>query len=218
MTGGAGDPYSLLGVAADSPATVLKSAYRRAARKCHPDKHPGDPSAKERFNRLREAYEVLSDPGRRREIDEKRRTEVWRNERVANQNSEKRRFKEELEARERAAKVARDRARGGPTRTMEAERNNASGSYGGWKVDDPLKKRKRERKAKEDRQKPPPQEDLDEESVPQVNVQSAAHGGTAPRSDEAQVPPGLSFEEFEAQTLQKLLEAAAVQKRQKGRV
>lgn len=67
------DHYELLGVDADAGHEEISRAYRRQARDSHPDTHPGDPSAEERFKRVREAHAVLSDPARRRQYDRDRR-------------------------------------------------------------------------------------------------------------------------------------------------
>jgi len=64
--------YDILGVASDASAAEIKRAYRRMARRHHPDFNPGDAAAEERFKRLREAYDVLSDPTTRRAFDAQR--------------------------------------------------------------------------------------------------------------------------------------------------
>jgi DnaJ-class molecular chaperone len=64
------DYYQVLGVAKDAPAKDIKSAYRKLARKLHPDANPDDPKgAEEKFKELQEAYEVLSDADKRRKYD-----------------------------------------------------------------------------------------------------------------------------------------------------
>jgi molecular chaperone DnaJ len=63
------DYYATLGVARDAPAEDIKKAFRRLARETHPDANPGDPAAEARFREVAEAYEVLSDPERRRRYD-----------------------------------------------------------------------------------------------------------------------------------------------------
>jgi len=63
------DYYSILGVKRDASEREIKQAYRRLARKHHPDVNPGDRSAEARFKEINEAYEVLSDPENRRKYD-----------------------------------------------------------------------------------------------------------------------------------------------------
>lgn len=63
------DYYATLGVSRDAPAEEIKKAFRRLARETHPDANPGDPAAEARFREVAEAYEVLSDPERRRRYD-----------------------------------------------------------------------------------------------------------------------------------------------------
>ncbi|MGW2624301.1 molecular chaperone DnaJ [Micromonospora taraxaci] len=66
------DFYAVLGVDKAASADDIKKAYRKLARESHPDHNPGDPKAEERFKAASEAYNVLSDTGRRREYDELR--------------------------------------------------------------------------------------------------------------------------------------------------
>ncbi len=63
------DPYEVLGLAKDASADAIKKAYRERAKKLHPDLHPGDKSALEKFQELQSAYDLLSDPEKRRRFD-----------------------------------------------------------------------------------------------------------------------------------------------------
>src|SRR5579864_4584693 len=64
------DYYSTLGVAKTASAKDIKAAYRKLARKHHPDVNPGDKAAEVKIKELNEAYEVLSDREKRKKYDE----------------------------------------------------------------------------------------------------------------------------------------------------
>jgi molecular chaperone DnaJ len=63
------DYYEVLGVGRDADKAEVKAAFRRLARELHPDVNDHDPEAEEKFKEAAEAYEVLSDPERRRAYD-----------------------------------------------------------------------------------------------------------------------------------------------------
>ena len=64
------DYYELLGVARKASAKDIRTAFRKLARKYHPDLNPGDKSAEEKFKQLQEAYDVLSDSKKRQMYDQ----------------------------------------------------------------------------------------------------------------------------------------------------
>lgn len=63
------DLYDLLGVGRAADEKALKSAYRKAAMKWHPDKNPGDAEAEKKFKKVTQAYEILGDPQKRAVYD-----------------------------------------------------------------------------------------------------------------------------------------------------
>ena len=64
------DYYQILGVSRNASEKEIKQAYRRLARKHHPDLNPGDKSAEAKFKEINAAYEVLSDPEKRKKYDQ----------------------------------------------------------------------------------------------------------------------------------------------------
>ncbi|MBA2583831.1 MAG: DnaJ domain-containing protein [Bacteroidetes bacterium] len=66
------DWYDILEVESDADEKVIKKAYRDAAKKHHPDKNNGDKESEGKFKKVAEAYEILSDPDKRKAFDEKR--------------------------------------------------------------------------------------------------------------------------------------------------
>jgi len=63
------DYYRILGIDKNGSAEDIKKAYRKLAKKYHPDKNPNDPTAEAKFKEISEAYEVLKDPEKRKKYD-----------------------------------------------------------------------------------------------------------------------------------------------------
>jgi curved DNA-binding protein CbpA len=68
------DLYRLLGLSREASQDEIQQAHRKLVRKYHPDTNPKDPQAEERFKEIQRAYEVLSNPEKRREYDDQLRT------------------------------------------------------------------------------------------------------------------------------------------------
>src|SRR5688572_24812125 len=64
------DYYETLGVGRSASDDDIRKAYRRLARKHHPDLNPGDKSAEEKFKNVQEAYDILSDPKKKQMYDQ----------------------------------------------------------------------------------------------------------------------------------------------------
>lgn len=64
------DLYAALGIGKSASQDEIKRAYRKLARRFHPDVNPGNPGAEKRFKEIQEAYAVLSDPGKRSQYDQ----------------------------------------------------------------------------------------------------------------------------------------------------
>ena len=72
------DLYKLLGVPREAPQDDIRKAHRELVRRYHPDANPGDYSSEEHFKEVQRAYEVLSDPDKRREYDKRLNTSARR--------------------------------------------------------------------------------------------------------------------------------------------
>ena len=68
------DHYARLGVQPSASADEIRAAYREKARETHPDRNPDDPKAAERFRAVKDAYQVLRDPERRKSYDRARKS------------------------------------------------------------------------------------------------------------------------------------------------
>ena len=64
------DYYEILGVSRSAKEDEIKKAYRKLARKYHPDLNPNNKQSEEKFKEIDEAWNVLGDPARRRQYDE----------------------------------------------------------------------------------------------------------------------------------------------------
>src|SRR5258705_13910974 len=64
------DYYKTLGVERSADAEEIRKAYRKLARKHHPDLNPGDKAAEDRFKKVQEAYDILSDPKKKTMYDQ----------------------------------------------------------------------------------------------------------------------------------------------------
>src|SRR6202047_2691214 len=64
------DYYQTLGVERGADADEIRKAYRKLARKHHPDLNPGDKSSEDRFKNVQEAYDILSDPKKKQMYDQ----------------------------------------------------------------------------------------------------------------------------------------------------
>lgn len=71
------DPYSVLGIEKGAGKDEIKAAYRKKARECHPDMHPNDPYATEKMNEVNEAYDMLCNPHKYKNVES---TDSYRNE------------------------------------------------------------------------------------------------------------------------------------------
>mmetsp|Transcript_106078 Transcript_106078/g.300118 ORF Transcript_106078/g.300118 Transcript_106078/m.300118 type:complete len:310 (+) Transcript_106078:86-1015(+) len=111
------DPYDILDCSEEAGDKEITAAYRKGSLRCHPDRNPDDPEAAEKFDRITRAKDLLLDPARRAAVDEKRRAKRALEERFAQEDSKRRRLREDLESRE--GEAARS---GGPSRE-ELERS-----------------------------------------------------------------------------------------------
>lgn len=102
------DLYGLLGVEATASISEIKKAYRKKALSCHPDKNPDNPRAAELFQELSKVLETLTDATARAAYDQAITARKQAKERVRQFDAKRKKFKEDLEAREEAYKRSCD--------------------------------------------------------------------------------------------------------------
>lgn len=102
--------YELLGVTEDACDKEIQSAYRKLSLTCHPDRHPDDPDAADKFEKLNAAKELLLDPLKRSELDREIKKENELERRYAEEDGKRRKLRETLEERETNAGQADARA------------------------------------------------------------------------------------------------------------
>ncbi|XP_028396001.1 dnaJ homolog subfamily C member 17-like [Dendronephthya gigantea] len=95
--------YELLGVERHSTEKEITKAYRKKALKCHPDKNPDNPNAAELFHKLSKAFEVIGNPKAKAAYDATLRAKERARLRVQAYDSKRKRFKEDLEQREKSS-------------------------------------------------------------------------------------------------------------------
>ncbi|CAG5129286.1 unnamed protein product [Candidula unifasciata] len=96
------DLYSILEIAESATEKEIISGYRKKALKCHPDKNPDNPKAAELFHELSKALEILTDTAARAAYDQTRKAKKAAEARNKVLDSKRKKFKEDLEAKERA--------------------------------------------------------------------------------------------------------------------
>nr|XP_022329844.1 dnaJ homolog subfamily C member 17-like [Crassostrea virginica]XP_022329846.1 dnaJ homolog subfamily C member 17-like [Crassostrea virginica]XP_022329847.1 dnaJ homolog subfamily C member 17-like [Crassostrea virginica] len=99
------DLYGILGVKEDATEKEIVKSYRKQALKCHPDKNPDDPKAAELFHQLAKALEILTDAAAKAAYDKAQKAKKAAEARHRELDSKRKKFKEDLESREKAANV-----------------------------------------------------------------------------------------------------------------
>ncbi|KAG8188551.1 hypothetical protein JTE90_007159 [Oedothorax gibbosus] len=101
------DLYELLNISIDAQEKEVKKAYRKKALSCHPDKNPDNPKAAELFQQLSKALEILSDKAARTAYDKVLNARKATQVRHRELDSKRKKLKEDLEAKEKAAEEER---------------------------------------------------------------------------------------------------------------
>ncbi|PVI04273.1 DnaJ-domain-containing protein, partial [Periconia macrospinosa] len=176
------DFYELLGVAFDVTENDIKSAYRKASIKAHPDKNPDDPTAADRFIRLGIARDILMSVTLKTEYDKQRQRKRERELQNNLLDSKRRKMKEDLERREREGFAGVKRKRGEMT---EAEKREAE-------IQRLAEDGKRRRKEYEEKLKK--QREEEEASFAEASVDTAAKPQAAGQSTELDRTIRLQFQ------------------------
>ncbi|KAG9024371.1 hypothetical protein FS837_005392, partial [Tulasnella sp. UAMH 9824] len=101
------NPYELLEIEPIATEAEIKKAYRQKSLKVHPDRHPNNPQAAQKFHELNTAYELLLDPTRRTALDTKLNAQQAKKLRFAAYDNKRKAMMEELEKSEREFKKSR---------------------------------------------------------------------------------------------------------------
>ncbi|KAG0141587.1 hypothetical protein CROQUDRAFT_51499 [Cronartium quercuum f. sp. fusiforme G11] len=96
------DYYAVVGVSPTADSNEIRTAYRKASLKVHPDRNPDDPLAAEKFHALNTAFEILLDPSKRSAFDAKRTAQLARAARFAGLDNKRKSMARDLEVREEA--------------------------------------------------------------------------------------------------------------------
>lgn len=123
------DPFAVLGLDEGATDQQVKSAFRRMALRCHPDRHPKDALAKARFIRLGRAREALLDPSKRRAAARQRGSQSRPQQQSAQENTKKKKTQAQVQAEKRkraAAKKAETERRVAAERLQKREMEAAA--------------------------------------------------------------------------------------------
>ena len=122
------DPYQTLGVSRTATADEIRKAYRKLARKHHPDVNPGKPAEAEKFKRIASAYDILSDEKKRKAYDEFGEVST----RSGFDADQERAYQQQAEQAARARASGRSRSR---AYADADDGDGGGGSYGGFDFD-----------------------------------------------------------------------------------
>jgi len=139
------DYYTILEISPNSDPTTIKKAYKDLSRRVHPDKNKNDPNAAKKFQTVRKAFEVLSDPKAKEAFDNLIRARIARKKRDSEMDVKRKRMKDDLEERERNYKRQKD--------DEEEAKRKLKQEIERLKKENKIKMEEEERKKTENRQK-----------------------------------------------------------------